>query len=42
MKSFEHDDLLECPILHSIYPRKLTALEALKKSLLDNAFNGEL
>jgi len=25
MKSFEHDDLLECPILHSIDQRNLAA-----------------
>ena len=28
--------------LESIYQQKLTALEALKKSLLDKAFSGEL
>lgn len=28
--------------LESVYPRKLTALDALKKSLLHQAFTGEL
>ena len=32
----------ECHMLASIYERKLTALEALKKSLLHEAFVGNL